>query len=80
MKKVIGIVIAVALVAVIVIQQRKIGALQAQGFHRTAQYARTILVRALNQAVKWRLLSYNPAALTEPPHVEKHVIEPLSVQ
>ena len=60
--------------------QMMIGALQAQEFHRTAQYARTILVRALNQAVKWRLLSYNPAALTEPPHVEKHVIEPLTIQ
>ena len=60
--------------------QMIIRALQAQELHRTAQYARTILVRALNQAVKWRLLSFNPAALTEPPHVEKHVIEPLTIQ
>jgi integrase len=60
--------------------QMMIRALQAQELHRTAQYARTILVRALNQAVKWRLLSYNPAALTEPPHVEKHVIELLTIQ
>lgn len=30
--------------------------------------------------MKWRLLTYNPAILTEPPHVEKHVIEPLSIR
>ena len=57
-----------------------INALQAKELHRTAQYARTLLVRAINQAVKWRLVSYNVAALTEAPRVEKHQIEPLTVE
>jgi integrase len=60
--------------------QIMINALQAKDLHRTAQYARTLLVRAINQAVKWRLVSYNVAALTEAPRVEKHEIEPLTVE
>lgn len=60
--------------------QGMINALQAKGLHRTAQYARVILVRALNQAVKWRLVSFNAAALTEPPRVEKRKGQPLTVQ
>jgi integrase len=35
---------------------------------------------ALNQAVKWRLISYNVAALTEAPRVEKREIEPLTME
>src|SRR5215207_7525200 len=60
--------------------QIMINALQAKDLHRTAQYARTLVVRAINQAVKWRLVSYNVAALTEAPRVEKHQIEPLTVE
>jgi integrase len=60
--------------------QIMINGLQDKGLHRTAQYARTLLVRAINHAVKWRLVSYNVAALMEAPRVEKHEIEPLTLE
>jgi integrase len=60
--------------------QAMIGAIQASGHDRTAQYARAILVRALNQAVRWRLVSYNVAAVTQAPHVEPRISEPLSLE
>lgn len=45
---------------------------------RTAQYARAILRRALDQAVRWGRIGRNVAALVDGPRVEKHVITPLS--
>jgi len=47
---------------------------------RTVQYARTILVQALNQAVKWGHVPRNVATLVDAPRVEQHKIEPLTLQ
>jgi integrase len=60
--------------------QIRIKGLQAKELHRTTQYARALLVRAINQAVKWRLVAYNIAALREAPRVERHEIEPLALE
>lgn len=60
--------------------QAMVASIQAGGHDRTAQYARAILVRALNQAVRWRLVSYNVAAVTEAPRVEPRVSVPLSLE
>lgn len=38
---------------------------------RTAEFHRAVLRAALNDAVKWGLLTRNVAALTSPPHVER---------
>lgn len=40
---------------------------------------RTTLVRAFGQAQRWGLLSRNPAALVDPPHVPETEIVPLSL-
>lgn len=37
----------------------------------TVRYCRIVLRIALNQAVRWRLVSYNAAAVTTPPRVER---------
>jgi hypothetical protein len=47
---------------------------------RTVQYARTILVRALNQALKWGSVPRNVASLVDSPRVEPHTIQPLTQQ
>jgi integrase len=60
--------------------QAMVASIQVNGHDRTAQYARAIVVRALNQAVRWRLISYNVAAVTEAPHVEPRTSEPLSLE
>lgn len=45
---------------------------------RSVQYLRTILRRALGQALKWGLVSKNAAALTEPPRVERPEVRALT--
>jgi integrase len=44
---------------------------------RTVRELRGILRTALNQALRWGLIARNVAALTEPPKVEEHEIQPL---
>ena len=57
----------------------------AQGVHRangasarTIRYARAVLRAALNQALRWELVSRNVAALTDPPCYRAREIQPLS--
>jgi integrase len=45
---------------------------------RTIQYARGIIRKALNQAIKWRYISFNAAAVVEGPRVEQHQAKPLT--
>jgi integrase len=45
---------------------------------RTVHHHRAVLRRALNVAVRQRLLPYNPAALVEPPRVEREKADPLT--
>lgn len=45
---------------------------------RTVHYYRATLRAALNQAVKWRLIPYNPAAATEGPKQARKRIEAMS--
>jgi integrase len=45
---------------------------------RTVQYLHAVLRCALNRAVKWRLVAQNVVALTDPPRVPRHEIEPLA--
>lgn len=45
---------------------------------RTVQYARAILRVALNDALRWGLVSRNAAALASPPSVERPKIVPLT--
>jgi integrase len=47
---------------------------------RTVQYARSVLVRALNRAVKWGLVSRNVAVLSDAPSVPRARITPLDEQ
>jgi integrase len=46
---------------------------------RTVHYARAILRRALNQAVRWKLVAFNAAEPVEPPRVEKTELQPLTL-
>lgn len=46
---------------------------------KTVADVRTTLVRAFGQAQRWGLLSRNPAALVDPPHVPETEIRPLSL-
>ena len=45
---------------------------------RAIQYARTVLRAALNQALRWELVSRNAAALTDPPRHRPREIQPLT--
>jgi len=45
---------------------------------QTVHHIRTVLRRALNLALKWRFISYNPATLVEAPRRERPEISPLS--
>lgn len=45
---------------------------------RTVQYHHTVLREALQHAVKWQMLSRNPADATEPPKPSKAEIHPLT--
>jgi integrase len=47
---------------------------------KTVADVRTTLVRAFGQAQRWGLLSRNPAALVDPPHVPETEILPLSLE
>lgn len=59
--------------------QRLLNDLSKQGLSpRTVNYIRAILRRALNEAVLWRYVSYNAAALVTPPRAEKHKVVPLT--
>ena len=52
---------------------------QAQGTGvRTLQYARAVLRAALNQALRWEIVSRNAAALTDPPRHRAREIDPLT--
>jgi len=46
---------------------------------RTVHHMRAVLRTALNQAMRWGVVTRNVAALTSPPRVEQHQVEPLSV-
>ncbi len=59
--------------------QAMLNAMLAQGLSpRTAQYARAVLRKALNQALKWGLVTKNAAALVDPPQSTAHEITPLT--
>src|SRR5262249_35448258 len=45
---------------------------------RMTKYVRDILRSALNQALRWKLVSYNAVAATEPPRVPKPKVRVLS--
>ena len=45
---------------------------------RTRRYARAVLRAALNQALRWELVSRNAAALTAPPRYRPREIQPLT--
>jgi integrase len=45
---------------------------------RTIRYARAVLRAALNQALRWGLVSRNAAALVEPPRYQPKEIQPLT--
>ena len=47
---------------------------------RTIQYARSVLRAALNQALRWELVSRNAAALTDPPRHQSREIQPLTTE
>lgn len=46
---------------------------------RTVQYARAILRRALNQALKWGVVPRNAAVPVEPPRIERAPMQPLTL-
>jgi integrase len=46
---------------------------------RTVRNVRAVLRRALNQAMRWRYITFNAAALVDLPRCDDHKIEPLSV-
>jgi integrase len=61
--------------------QTMIGTKLAAGLSpRRVQYIRAVLRTALKQAVKWRSVTLNAAALAEAPRVERHEIQPFSVE
>lgn len=47
---------------------------------RRVQYLRACLRTALNQALRWGLVSRNAAALTNPPKMERYEIRPWTIQ
>jgi integrase len=60
--------------------QSWLNTLHAKGLSaRTVSYARAILRRALNQALRWELVTRNVAIHVEPPRAEKYVVDPLTV-
>jgi len=59
--------------------QAMLNGLLARGLSpRTVSYARAVLRRALNQAVRWGRAARNVATLTEPPRAKKPQITPLN--
>jgi integrase len=60
--------------------QRMLAARRKSGLSATSvDHVRRVLRIALNQAIKWGLISRNAAAMAKPPKRERHEIEPLSV-
>ena len=47
---------------------------------RTIRNVRAVLRKALNQAVRWRYITFNAAAMVELPRIEQHKIEPFTKQ
>jgi integrase len=45
---------------------------------RTVRNVRAVLRRALNQAIRWRYIEYNAAALVEIPRAQKQEVKPLT--
>jgi integrase len=60
--------------------QAMINALAAEKGAHTAQFARSVLQRALNRAVKWELVIRNVVLATDPPRRNSRVITPLSME
>lgn len=61
--------------------QRLLSTLKGKGLSpRTCQYVFSILRKALNQAVKWNMLNFNPTDGVDRPRVPKYQIEPLTVE
>ncbi len=59
--------------------QAMLNAMVARGLSpRTAQYARAVLRKALNQALKWGKVPRNVAALVDAPRVEQHDMRALT--
>lgn len=44
----------------------------------TVRYVHAVLHRALEQAVRWRLLAVNPSSLVDPPRIQRHEMAALS--
>ncbi len=59
--------------------QRHLNALSMTLAPKTVKHIRDSLRAALNDAVAWRLIPYNPAAEAKPPRVEKRHVEPLTL-
>jgi integrase len=47
---------------------------------KTVRYHRSILVMALNQALKWNLVGRNVATLVDPPRAERYEIQPIDAE
>jgi integrase len=60
--------------------QGMINDLRATSGARTTQYARAVLQRALNRAVKWELVPRNVVLVTDSPQSKTHTISPLSLE
>lgn len=60
--------------------QTMINDLTATSGARTTQYARAVLQRALNRAVKWDLITRNVVLATDPPKSIPRAITPLSLE
>src|SRR5581483_5753132 len=46
---------------------------------KTVKHVRDIMRTALNDAVAWRVIPYNPASAATPPHIVKRHVEPLTL-
>lgn len=51
---------------------------EAQKAPRTIRNVRAVLRKALNQAVRWRYLTFNAAALVELPRIEHYTVQPFT--
>ncbi len=61
--------------------QRLLSTIKAKGLSpRTCQYIFAILRKALNQAVKWNMINFNPSDGVDRPRVPKYEIQPLTAK
>ena len=61
--------------------QRLLSTIEAKGLSpRTCQYIFAILRKALNQAVKWNMINFNPSDGVDRPRVPKYEIQPLTAK